>query len=99
VAVVVVFEGPTLTQEKYEDAVRRLTSGKSRFESASDWPNGGEGLLMHAAGQGSSGFRVADVWESEQAFGRFAETLGPILQEIGVEEPPQVYPAHTFISA
>jgi hypothetical protein len=99
VAVVVVFEGPTITQEKYEDAVRRLTGGKSRFESASDWPNGGEGLLMHAAGQGSSRFRVVDVWESEEAFGRFAETLGPILQEIGVEEPPQVYPAHTFISS
>jgi hypothetical protein len=99
VAVVVVFEGPTLTQEKYEDAVRRLTGGKSRFESASDWPNGGEGLLMHAAGQGSSRFRVVDVWESEEAFGRFAETLGPILHEIGVEEPPQVYPAHTFISS
>jgi hypothetical protein len=54
---------------------------------------------MHAAGQGSSRFRVVDVWESEEAFGRFAETLGPILQEIGVEEPPQVYPAHTFISS
>jgi hypothetical protein len=99
VAVVVVFEGPTITQEKYEDAVRRLTGGKSRFESASDWPNGGEGLLMHAAGQGSSRFRVVDVWESEESFGRFGETLTPILQDLGVEGRPEVYAAHTFISA
>lgn len=54
---------------------------------------------MHAAGQGESGFRVVDVWESKEAFGRFAETLGPILQEIGVQGGPDVYPAHTFVSA
>jgi hypothetical protein len=35
--------------------------------------------------EGTSGFRVVDVWESEEAFGRLAETLGPILEEIGVE--------------
>lgn len=33
-----------------------------------------------------------------QAFGRFGEKLGPILQEIGVDDPPEVYPAHTFVS-
>lgn len=53
---------------------------------------------MHAAGQGENGFRVVDVWESEEAFGRFGETLVPILQELGVDGPPQVCPAHTFVS-
>jgi hypothetical protein len=94
VAVVAVFEG--VTQEQYEETVRRITGGKSRMESPGDWPV--EGLLAHITGQGPNGFRVVDVWESEDGFRRFGETLVPILQEMGVEEQPEVYPAHTFVS-
>jgi hypothetical protein len=97
VAVVIVFQGPGFTRETYEESVRRLTDGKSRVESPADWPV--EGLLAHAAGEGESGFRVVDVWESEEAFGRFGETLVPILRDMGVEGDPEVYPAHTFVSA
>ena len=96
-AVVVVHQGPSLTQDAYEQAVQRITDGKSRLESASDWPV--EGLLVHTAGQGSSGFRVVDVWESEDAFKKFGETLGPVLQELGVDDPPEVYPPHTIVVA
>ena len=96
-AVVAVFQSPSLTQERYEESVRRLSGGKSRMDSPADWPV--EGLLAHISGQGPSGFRVVDVWESEDAFRRFGETLMPILQEIGVEGQPEVYPAHTFVSA
>ena len=94
--VVVVHQGPTLTQDRYEETVRRLTGGKSRLESPADWPV--EGLLVHAAGEGANGFRVVDVWESEDAFRGFGDTLMPILQELGIEEQPEVYPAHTFVS-
>jgi hypothetical protein len=95
--VVLIHEGPSVTQDKYEQAVQRLTGGKSRLESPSDWPVGG--LLVHAAGQGPQGFRVVDVWQSEEACRQFAETLGPILQEVGIVDPPQMYPAHSFVSA
>jgi thiamine pyrophosphate-dependent acetolactate synthase large subunit-like protein len=95
-AVVLVHETPTLTREKYEQTVEKL-AGKDRMESPSDWPV--EGLLSHAAGEGPNGFRVVDVWESEEALNAFAEKLGPVLQEVGVEGEPQVYPAHTFVSA
>lgn len=95
--VVAVFQSPSLTQENYEASVQKLTGGKSRLESTADWPVGG--LLAHVAGQGAGGFRVVDVWESEEAFRRFGETLMPILQEIGVEGQPEIYPAHTFVSA
>jgi hypothetical protein len=74
-----------------------VSGGKSKLESPDDWPV--EGLLSHAAGEGPGGFRVVDVWESEEAAQRFGETLIPILEEIGVEAQPEVYPAHTFISA
>ena len=96
-AVVAVFQSPSLTQERYEESVRRLSGGKSRMDSPADWPV--EGLLAHISGQGPSGFRVVDVWESEDAFRRFGETLMPVLREIGVEGQPEVYPAHTFVSA
>lgn len=94
-AVVLVHEG--ITQEQYGQVVRKLTSGRERLQSPSDWPV--EGLLVHAAGQGPNGFRVVDVWESEESCNRFGEVLGPLLQELGVAAQPELYPAHAFVSA
>ncbi len=93
----IVLVSPKFTQEQYEETVRKLTGGKSRLESPADWPV--EGLLAHIAGQGESTFRVVDVWESEEALNRFAEIVIPILREAGVEGDPEVYPAHTYVSA
>ena len=95
--VVAIFQGPNFTQEQYEESVRRVAGGKSRVESPADWPV--EGLLAHIAGEGENGFRVVDVWESEEAFRRFGETLMPILQELGIEGQPEIYAAHTYVSA
>ncbi|HXE99769.1 MAG TPA: hypothetical protein VN458_05430 [Solirubrobacterales bacterium] len=96
-AVVLVHQGPTVTQESYEAVVGKLTGGKTRVESPSDWPVAG--LLVHAAGEGPDGFRVVDVWESEDACNQFGEVLAPLLQEVGIDEQPQLYQAHTFVSA
>ncbi len=87
---------PTLTQERYEEVVRRITNGKHRLESPSDLPF--EGLLVHAAGQGPNGFCILDVFESEEAVERFRQAVGTIPEQVGIEEPPQFFPAHTFIS-
>jgi hypothetical protein len=95
-SVVLVHQGPTLTRDKYEEVVRKLTGGNNRLESASDWPV--EGLLMHVSGESPQGFRVVDVWQSEDACKRFGETLGPILREVGVEDQPEIYQVHTFVS-
>jgi hypothetical protein len=54
---------------------------------------------MHAAGQSPQGFRVVDVWQSEEACNRFGEILQPILQEVGIDDPPEPYPAQVFVSA
>jgi hypothetical protein len=88
---------PSLTQERYEEVVRRLTNDKGRLESLSDLPF--EGLLMHVAGQGKDGFYIVDVFESQEAVDRFNEAMGSIPKEVGIEEPPKFFPAHTFISA
>ena len=94
--IVAIFEAPGLTQQNYEETVRRLT-GKNRMSSPSDWPV--EGLLVHVARQGANGFRVVDVWTSEEAFRRFGEKLIPVLREVGIEGEPEVYPSHTLVTA
>jgi hypothetical protein len=94
--VVLVHQGPSLTQEQYDQVIQKMT-GKSSMESPSDWPV--EGLLVHAAGQGKNGFRVVDVWESEEACRRFGEHLQPLLEEVGIDVQPEIYPAHAFVSA
>ncbi|MDI1461218.1 hypothetical protein QEZ54_09590 [Catellatospora sp. KI3] len=96
-AVVLIHEGPTLTQERYDQIVLRLTGGSGRMQSVADWPV--SGLLMHVAGQSPHGFRVVDVWESEEACQRFGEILKPILAEVGVTDQAQVYPPHAFVAA
>jgi len=92
--VMAVHQVPSLTQERYEEVVRRLT-GKDHLESPSDLPF--DGLLFHATGQAKEGFYVVDVFESEEAVERFNEAIGTIPREVGIEEPPQFFPAHTFI--
>jgi hypothetical protein len=47
--VMAVHRVPSLTQERYEEVIRRLTNGKSRLDSLSDLPF--DGVLMHVTGQ------------------------------------------------
>ena len=93
--ILAIHQTPSLTQERYEEVVLRLT-GKSRIESASDLPF--DGLLVHAAGQGPNGFCVFDVFESEDAVERFRSAMGTIAEEVGIEEPPRFFPAHTAMA-
>jgi hypothetical protein len=93
----VVLVHESITQEQYEESIRRLTGGKGRMSSASEWPV--PGLLAHIAGEGPNGFRVVDVWESQEALESFGAVLLPLLDEIGVEGQPEIYPAHTYVSA
>lgn len=93
--IVGVHRTPSLTQERYEAVVRRLT-GKARIESPSDLPF--PGCVVHFAGEGKDGFYVIDVFESEQAVEAFREAIGTIPIEVGIEEPPDFFPAHTYYS-
>jgi hypothetical protein len=90
--IMAVHKAPSLTQERYEEVVRRLT-GKTRIESASDLPF--TGLLLHCAGQAADGFVVVDVFESQEAVDRFNQAMGSIPREVGIEQPPDFFPAHT----
>jgi hypothetical protein len=95
--VLVIHNTPTLTRERYEAVVRGLTGGKPRLESPADVPTGG--LLMHVAGETDRGFFICDVFESQEAFDRFRALASPIATQAGIEEPPQGFSLHTYISA
>ena len=87
---------PSLTQERYEEVVRRLTNGKSGLKSPTELPF--DGLLVHVAAQTDHGFLIFDVFESQESADGFNGVMGTIPKEVGIEEPPTFYPAHTFIS-
>jgi hypothetical protein len=59
---------------------------------AGEWP---EGLLFHSGGTGPGGLVVYEVWESQDAQGRFmSDRLGRALQEGGVTAPPTRFEWH-----
>jgi hypothetical protein len=88
-AVLMVMEWPEQGLETYE----RLNEIMG-IRGDADAP---EGLIEHVACADDSGVVIADVWESEQALGRFFETrLQPALEEVGVPpgQPPQIMQVH-----
>lgn len=93
--IVAVLQGGTLTRELYDATIPKMTGGKPRMESAADWPVAG--LLVHVTGETEQGFRIIDVWESEEAFGRFAEAITPILEEAGIKNDVETYEVHTLV--
>ena len=95
--ILAIHQTPTLTRERYDEVVKRLTGGKARIESPDDLPF--EGLLAHATGEGPDGFVVVDVFESERAVEAFQAALGSTPKDVGIAEPPQFFPAHTVFIA
>jgi hypothetical protein len=90
VALFMEFEG--VTQEQYDEVMREL--GLDREGAA--WPSG---IISHTAGTGEKGLCVVDVWESRDAFDRFAqERLAAATQKAGVPAPRplefQIYNSH-----
>jgi hypothetical protein len=56
--------------------------------------------FFHWVTKTDEGFRVVDVWETREAFERFAqEKLSPIYEEVGVLHPPtiQYFEVHNYL--
>ncbi|HEY1360589.1 MAG TPA: hypothetical protein VGF21_19980 [Thermoleophilaceae bacterium] len=77
------------TPDKYDDAIKRLE------EAGAGAP---EGRTNHYALEVDGNIQVFDVWESQEAFEKFGETLLPILGEVGIDPgEPMVAPIHNVI--
>ncbi len=79
-AIAFLLEWPGVTQAQYDAVVKELDLG-GRVA-----PGG----VFHVAGPVDGGWRVVDVWESQEVFDSFLrEKLGRALQNAEVQ-PPQV---------
>ena len=59
------------------------------------------GAISHWAAETSDGLRVVDVWESREAYDKFAaEKIGPYSAEAGITEPPEMrfYEVHNYLT-
>lgn len=90
-AIVRMFDNPSVSAEQYDAANAQIGA------SADNVPEGG---ILHVAGPGpDGGWRVVEVWESEEAARKFdEEQVEPVLRQVGVERPaPQVWEVHNLI--
>ena len=84
------FPMESMSTEQYDDVVRRLEAA-----GAGSPP----GRSYHCAFSGGSGLHVFDVWDSQESFDAFGETLMPILGEVGVDPgQPQIAEVHNIIT-
>jgi len=63
---------------------------------------GGPGSLFHWVTKTADGVRVTDVWESKEAFEKFAQDkIGPTTQALGLQAPPdtQYFEVHNYFTA
>ena len=91
VAVDMSFRGATLDQ--YDQVIQKMG-----LQEGGEMPSGG---ISHFVTKTDDGIRVVDVWESKEAFERFAqEQIGPYTREVGIEEEPEIrfYDVHNHLT-
>jgi hypothetical protein len=88
-ALAFLFEFPGGKQEQFDQVLEKLQLGGKATQ----------GQLFHVEGPMEGGWRVVDVWESQEAADKFfQEKLGQALQEAGLAIPqPQVWPVHRLL--
>jgi hypothetical protein len=59
------------------------------------WPV--EGILSHVAGPTDDGWRVIDVWESEEAYHPFGGFIRPILEQVRFPGEPRLFSVDNFV--
>ena len=89
-AVGFIFEVPGATQEQYDTVIGEV--------GLSDPP---PGALVHLAGPMEGGWRVIEVWESQEHAERFyREELPQALEKAGIQPvEPKVFPVHNIMRA
>ena len=84
--ITVIFEFPNESIDKYDQALAE--SPELRNEPARS---------HHICFKTDSGWGVVDVWDSEEAFAKFGETLGPVLQGLGLQGQPRIHAVHNIM--
>ena len=54
--------------------------------------------LYHVCYRTETGFVVIDIWADEPSFAAFGQTLGPAVQNAGLDARPAVYPVEQIMT-
>lgn len=94
-----VFDFPEVTSEQYDSLCRSLNGGRP-MTTLADFHRAGYEIVSHVAGPTpDGGWRVVDVWDSEDALVRFRQKLLPVLEQTGIPAvTPQVTPVHNVVT-
>jgi hypothetical protein len=88
-AIAIYFHPESMSAAAYDEVIKRLEAA-----GAGNPP----GRLHHSSFGVPEQLMVYDVWESEESFAKFGETLMPILGEVGVDPgQPEIMPLHNMI--
>ena len=89
-AVGIYFPVQGMTAETYDKIIEKLDAAGASAPA---------GRSYHVAfAVGGEGLHVFDVWDSEESFAAFGETMLPIAAEHGIELPePSVSPVHNIV--
>jgi hypothetical protein len=91
VAIEMDFKGATI--EQYDEVMKLMSLDDGTRQSP-------PGALFHWVTKTDDGIRVVDVWESMEAFEKFAEEeIGPYTQQVGIPAPPEtrVSAVHNYL--
>jgi hypothetical protein len=75
-AISVYFASKSFSPEQYDEAISRLDAAGAGAPA---------GRSYHCGFSAGPNVHVFDVWDSQEAFEKFGETLGPILGELGAD--------------
>jgi hypothetical protein len=83
------FNPASMNAAQYDEVTRRLEAAGAGKPA---------GRLHHACFGSGDKLQVFDIWQSQQDFDAFGQTLMPILQQIGLDPgQPAVEPVHNLI--
>lgn len=87
-AIGLVFNAVGVTQAQYDQVLNELHPDKKPPA----------GMLYHVAGPTTEGWRVVEVWDSQEAADSYFKTaLGAALQKAKIEVRPDGFPVHNIM--
>lgn len=88
-AIGVYFNPESMNAAQYDDVMARLSAAGASKPA---------GRLYHSCFGSGDKLQVFDIWESQEAFDKFGETLMPLLQEVALDPgQPMVEPVHNIV--
>jgi hypothetical protein len=90
-AFVRLFDNPQGSQEQYDAASQAI--GVTSDNVPDD-------AILHVAGPSpNGGWRIVEIWESEDAAKAFdEERVDPVLRQVGIQRPtPEIWPVHNLV--